>query len=461
MKRAIVMGGSYAGLFAARVLSEYAEDVVVVEPDVVGDDGLGRRVPQRHQLHALLAMGHTQLERWFPGITEELVKDGALLGLGDDVQFYLDGRLKAPVAEARMLGATRPFLEGHLRRRVAAVGNVRFCRAQATGLVFRGDRVAGVTTVDTAATADSEAGGGAAASGGGPFEGGEAAGGGETLDAEFVVDAMGRNSPLEGWLAEYGWDAAPVDRMRIDLGYATASFRRGDELGSTVIAHSSPGPASGYQPTITEPGALAAVEGDRWSVVLAGYADHRPGPDPEEFLRRMRRCVDPIRTVADASEMLGEVKTYRFVESRRRVHTRLNRFPGGLVVVGDALASVNPVYGQGLTLAALAANALGAHLRSAASPRDPAWAYFRLAEAVVEGAWQLSTAADLAQPHVTGPYPRGYRVQKWVADRLTEASVLDSAVNTRYMGVVNMELPPSALTDPRFLARAVRVLLSR
>ncbi|MFE5730948.1 NAD(P)/FAD-dependent oxidoreductase [Streptomyces sp. NPDC056528] len=439
MKRAIVMGGSYAGLFAARVLSEYAEDVLVIEPDVIEEDGLGRRVPQRHQLHALLSMGHTQLERWFPGTTEELVKGGALLGEGDDVRFYLDGRLKAPAAGARMLGATRPFLESHLRRRVTALANVRFLRAQATDLVFRRGRVVGVTT--------------AALDGG-------TGGTGETFDADFVVDAMGRNSPLEDWLARHGWDRAPVDSMRIDLGYATVLFHRGDELGSTVIAHSSPGPASDYRPALTEPGALAAVEGGRWSVVLAGYADHRPGPDPEEFLRRMRRCVAPLRTVADTSTMIGDVRTYRFVESRRRVHSRLNRFPGGLVVVGDALASVNPVYGQGLTLAALAANALGAHLRSTPFPQSPARDYFRLVEAVVEGAWQLSTAADLAQPHVTGPYPRGHRVQKWVADRLTEASVRDSAVNTRYMGVVNMELPPKALTDPRFLARAARVLLA-
>ncbi|MEU5217391.1 hypothetical protein AB0G79_14485 [Streptomyces sp. NPDC020807] len=450
MKRAIVMGGSYAGLFAARVLSEHAEDVVVLEPDVIGDDGLGRRTPQRHQLHALLSMGHTQLERWFPGVTDELVKGGALLGEGDDVRFYLDGRLKAPVRGARMLGATRPFLESHLRRRVAAVDNVRFSRAQATGLVFRDGRVVGVNT----AAPDGETVGDPV----GKAVGAEV---GETLDADFVVDAMGRNSPLDDWLLRHGWDPAPVDRMRIDLGYATALFHRGDELGSTVIAHSSPGPASDYQPTLTEPGALAAVEGERWSVVLAGYADHRPGSDREEFLRRMRRCVAPIRTVADRSEMIGDVRTYRFVESRRRVHSRLSRFPGGLVVVGDALAGVNPIYGQGLTLSALAANALGAHLRSHPSPRDPAWGYFRLAEAVVDGAWQLSTTADLVQPHVTGPYPRGYRVQKWVADRLTEASVRDSAVNARYMGVVNMELPPKALTDPRFLARAALVLLGR
>ncbi|GAA3081965.1 FAD-dependent monooxygenase [Streptomyces roseofulvus] len=440
MKRAIVMGGSYGGLFAARVLSDHFDDVVVMEPDVVGADGLGRRAPQRHQLHALLSMGHTQLERWFPGITDELVRSGARLGAGTDVQFYLDGRLKAPVAGARMLGATRPFLESHLRRRVLAIPNVRISQTRATGLVFRAGGVVGVK----ASTPDTE----------------DGCEGGETVDAAFVVDAMGRNSPLEDWLVRHGWSKAPVDGMRIDLGYATAAFRRGDELGSTVIAHSSPGPASDYLPTSTEPGALAAVEGDRWSVVLAGYADHRPGPDREEFLRRMRRCVAPIRRVADLCEMIGEVRTYRFLESRRRVHSRLTRFPSGLAVVGDALASVNPVYGQGLTLASLEANALNAYLRSAPSLRDPAWDYFRLAEAVVNSAWQLSTAADLAQPHVSGPYPRGYRAQKWVADRLTEASVRDAAVNARYMGVVNMELRPKALTDVRFLARAARVLLS-
>ncbi|MEU8761457.1 hypothetical protein [Streptomyces sp. NPDC048659] len=430
MKRAVVLGGSYAGLFAARVLSGYADEVVVLDADTIGEDGLGRLAPQRSQLHALLAMGHARLERWFPGLTEELVAAGARLGEGDEVRFYVDGRLKAPAEGTRMLGVTRPFLESRIRRRVAALPGVRLVAGEAArGLVFERDRVGGVRTAS-----------------------------GEVLGAEFVVDAMGRSSRLGEWLEGAGWERAPLGRMRIDLGYATATFRRGDELGRTVIAHSTPGPASDYLPTLTEPGGLAAVEGDRWSVVLAGYADRRPGTDPKEFRSRMRRCVEPLRTVADACELTGGVETFHFAESRRRDYLRLPRFPGGLVVVGDALASVNPVYGQGLTLAALQADSLAAHLRSGAAWHEPARGYFRRATAFVDAAWQLSTTADLAQPHVEGPYPRGYRLLRWAGDRITEASVLDPVVNTTYLNVINMVEPPRALTRPATLLRTARVL---
>ncbi|MEU3072734.1 FAD-dependent oxidoreductase [Streptomyces laurentii] len=432
MKRAVVMGGSYAGLFAARVLSDVAEEVVVLEADdTIGADGVGRAAPQRRQLHALLAMGRAQLGRWFPGLTAELVAGGARLGEGDAVRYYVDGRLKAPVPGTRMLGVTRPYLESAVRRRVAALPNVRLTTGQATGLVLERGRVRGVATAA-----------------------------GEVLETEFAVDAMGRSSRLGSWLEGAGWERPPVDRMRVDLGYATGTFRRGDELGELTVVHSGPGPATGYQPTHLEPGGLVAVEGARWSVVLAGYADLRPGPDPEEFRARMRRAVEPLRTVADVCEMTADVTTYRFAESLRRGYGRLGRFPGGLVVVGDALASVNPVYGQGLTLAALEANSLAAHLRSGADATEPAWGYFRRASAVVGAAWQLSTTADLAQPHVTGPYPPGYRLLRWAGDRITEASIVDAEVGATYLNVVNMMEHPRALTRPRLLLQAARALLS-
>ncbi|MFF8375481.1 hypothetical protein ACF07V_04975 [Streptomyces sp. NPDC015661] len=446
MKRAVVLGGSFAGLLAARVLSEFAEEVVVVEPDLLDGErnGTGPGAPHRGQLHALLAMGHTQIERFFPGITHEMVSGGARLGQGDEVRFYVDGTLKAPVADARMLGATRPFVETHIRRRVTALANVRFEPATGKGLLLRGGRVVGARVAAVnGATAEPEEETGAAE---------------YDLTADLVVDAMGRSSRLGSWLAAEGWGQAPVDRMRVDLGYATARFARGDELPDTVIAHSTPGPASDYQPAVCEPGALTAVEGDAWSVVLAGYADHRPGRDRAEFLARMRRCVEPLREVAERCEMTGEVEPFHFSESRRRRFTDLTNFPGGLVVLGDALATVNPVYGQGLTLATLQASSLHVHLRSGASPHDPALDYFRRAAVVVDAAWQLSTTADLAQPHVTGPYPRGYRFLRWAGDHITTASVRDSRVNQTYMDVVHMRRHPKALTGPRVLARTARVL---
>ncbi|WP_328687478.1 hypothetical protein OG879_11150 [Streptomyces caniferus] len=442
MRRAVVLGGSIAGLYAARVLSDHADDVVLLEADDLGEDGTGRGAPQRHQLHALLSMGHTHLERWFPGITDELVAGGARLGTGPEVQFYVDGALKAPVPGLRMLGATRPFIESRVRRRVLALPRVRVLRGRADGLLFGAGRVRGVrhsTTGEATAPSGHE---------------------GE-LEADLVVDAMGRSSRLGTWLLRGGWDHAPLQRMRIDLGYATAVFRRGDELPRTVVAHASPGPASGYQPTLSEPGAMVAVEDDRWMVVLAGYTDHRPGRDPADFLARMRRCVAPLHEVADRCTLLGDVRTFHFQESRRRDFTRLRRFPGGLVAVGDSVASVNPIYGQGLTLAALQASCLSAYLRAGSPAHAPAWDYFRRAAVVVDAAWQLSATADLAQPHVNGPYPRGYRLARWAGDKITEASVIDPEVNRAFMDVVHMRKHPKSLTSPRVLARAARVLSAR
>lgn len=437
MRRAVVVGGSFGGLLAARVLADFAEDVVVLEPDALDVEGAGPGAPHRRQLHALLAMGHRQLERWFPQITDDLMSGGARLGTGAAIQFYVDGTLKAPVHDAQMIGTTRTFLERIVRQRVRSLPGVRSVAGRATGLIFREGRVQGVRFTAGGTEAEHE------------------------LEADFVVDAMGRSSRLGAWLEQAGWPAPALDRMRVDLGYATASFHRGSELPGTVIAHSSPGPSTNYQPALSEPGALAAVEDNRWAVVIAGYADYRPTRDPVAFLARMRRCVSPLQEVALKCELASGVETFHFRESQRREFTRLTRFPGGLVALGDAVATVNPVYGQGLTLATLQASSLAAHLRSGASPHEPARGYFRRAAVVVDAAWQLCTTADLAQPHITGPYPRGYPVLRWAADRITEASVTDPEINRIYMDVVNMVRHPRALTHPRTLLRTARHLLTR
>lgn len=438
MRRAVVMGGSFAGLMAARVLSDHADEVVVLEQDEISENGLGPGAPHRAQLHALLAMGHMQLERWFPGIVKELIADGAQLGTSTTIQFYVDNILKVPIPDTEMIGATRPFLEAHLRSRVAELPNVEFRTAQARDLVISGDQVRGVlfsSASDGRRSAEPD---------------------GE-LAADLVVDAMGRSSRLGSWLERQGWEQPALHRVRVDLGYATAFFERGDELPGIRMAHATPGPASGYRPEVTEPGALAAVEGDRWSVVLAGYTDYRPGRDPEEFLTRMRRCVSPLQEVADTCVMVdNEVRTHHYRESLKRDFTGLARFPRGLMAIGDALASVNPIYGQGLTLATLQASCLSAYFQAGGRPQDSMWGYFRRARVVVDAAWQLSLTADLAQPHVTGPYPRGYRFLRWAGDKLMVASIFDPVVNQAYMDVLHMKAHPRTLTNPRLLKRAAQ-----
>ncbi|MGC5263948.1 FAD-dependent oxidoreductase [Streptomyces cyaneofuscatus] len=434
--RAVVLGGSFAGLLAARVLHDHADEVIILEPDGACTQP-SSGAPQRAQLHALLSMGHDQLEHFFPGITEQMVAHGARLGIGDQVQFYVDGQLKAAAPDARMLGATRPFIEQHVRRRVLALDNVRLLTGQAQGIRMRDEHVSSVSyrTAENAQV--------------------------DSLPADFVVDAMGRSSRLSRWLEREGWPVPRTERMRISLGYATARFHRGAELPETVIAHATPGPANNYLATLCEPGALTAVEDQRWNVVIAGYDGYRPSSDPDAFRTRMLRCVDPLQQVAQHCEMDGEPTTFYVRDSQRRRFTSLPRFPGGLVVIGDALASVNPIYGQGMSMATLQAAALARHLASPTPAHRPASRYFRRAAAIVNAAWQVSTTADLAQPHVTGPYPFGYPLLRWAADQVTRASIIDARVNSTYMDVVHMRQHPRALTSPRVLLRTTRALLTQ
>lgn len=423
---------------AARVLSDHAENVVIVEPDDPhdGHDGLDPRpgAPQAQQLHVLLDMGRIQLERWFPGIGAEFVADGAVHSGGTGFHSYIDGMLKARVPDGEFISATRPFLESRVRRRVLALENVTVSRGRADGLTFLGRRVDGVR-YQPLGTTDRE-----------------------RLAADLVVDATGRSSRLGAWLERAGWQGPQLQRMPIDLGYATAFFRRGAELPGVGLAASAFGPQAPGWPEL-DGNAVAEVEGGRWMAMIAAYADRRPTKDPEEFVARLRWSIaPPFREIAAECEMLGDVAVHRVPDSRRRDFTALRRFPGGLVAAGDAVAAFNPVYGQGMSSAALHASCLSAWLRSGASPAEPAWDYFRRVRVVVGAAWAFSTLGDLALPHVPGPYPAGYRAARWYTALLARATVEDTEAHRRFLDVVHMRAHPRTLARPGTLALVARTL---
>ncbi|MBK6016246.1 NAD(P)/FAD-dependent oxidoreductase [Streptomyces sp. MBT53] len=439
MRTALVLGGGMAGLLAARVLNDHADDVIVLEPDDIEPDRPRQRrgVPQSAHAHILLGRGRQILDDLFPGLFDEMIGDGAeLLDFERDGGWYADGLRRVAVPGDDMLSMTRPFLEWHLCRAVLALPRVRSLRARVAGLTFTAGRVDGVRI---ARVDDSGA--------GGPD-------GSERLAADLVVDATGRSSRLGDWLREGGFEAPPRRRVGSDIGYATCLFRRepGQRLAGVRAAHSTRTLRSG------KPGAssLSPVEDGRWIALTTGFADDRPGRCYDEFVARCLADVPPMRELVRDCEPLGDVAVYRFPASVRRDFHLLERFPAGLVALGDAVASFNPVYGQGMTAAALHAEALDQWLRSAPDLRRPAGPYFRKVTAVVDNAWKTSAEQDLLLPHVAGKLTVSQKAQLYVRDRLIDGCITDMEVHRMFLDVVNMRTGPQALRRPSILLRALR-----
>ncbi|MFG2053109.1 FAD-dependent oxidoreductase [Micromonospora sp. NPDC048930] len=426
--RAIVIGGSVAGLLAARVLSDHAASVVIIDRDDVQVSGERPGVPQGTQLHALLPGGLLHLEHLFPGFREQALAQGAIEAPPAARRTYLDGRLKVVVPDdADSLAGSRPLLEGLIRQRVLRLPNVKTVTARATGLVFDGAATVGVRC-DVGGVHGVESG-------------------------DFVVDAMGRSSRLSDWLERAGWDRPVMRRMTVHLNYATALFRRRETNPEFPVVMALHTPAASSD---VAGAAYFAVEGGRWMAMMAGYGENRPGSTAEDFVRRLRDQFPPEFGEVAGNEMLGEVQTYRHADSRRRDFHALPRFPAGLVSVGDAVASFNPVYGQGMTSAALHAACLSMYLRSKPDLGVPARRFFALQKVVVDAAWSTSTSADLALPHVPGPYPRGYRFSSWVSRQIVTATVTDVTIARRFNEVVSMRAHPRSLATPGVILGALR-----
>ena len=447
--RAVVLGGGIAGLIAARVLSDHAREVLVLERDDLeadlesgGESEIVRPgVPQATQLHVLLDGGRVQLDRWFPGFADELIAAGAVRSAGPAIEMYIDGERKVAVPDDELISSSRMLLESRLRQRVLGLENVDYVRGRAQNLVFNADRVSGVWYVPIEAES-------------------EPAAPSPTLGADLVVDAMGRSSRLGEWLERAGWPRPDMRRIGIDLNYATASFRRDAEpetSATTLQVLRLPGEDQRASVSV-----LSAVEGERWMMLLSGFADDRPTRDPEDYLRRSREGLPPLfGEVAERCDMIGPIVTYRQSDSRRRDFHRLRRFPAGLVAVGDAVASFNPVYGQGMSSAALHGSCLSAYLRESGGPAKPARDYFDRVRVVIDAAWQTSTLNDLALPHVTGPYPPGYAIAHRISDLILRASATDLGINRRFTAVTHMRAHPRTLTGPTTILRAARAVRGR
>ncbi|MET9432174.1 FAD-dependent oxidoreductase [Streptomyces sp. NPDC003036] len=425
--RAIVLGGSMAGLFAARALSDTFAEVLIVDRDeLTGPGDLRRGLPQGHHLHGLLARGQQITEEYFPGITEEMRADGAQTGdVAGDVRWIINGKRLVQVESGLVaLTSSRPFLERHVRDRVLALDGVGVLE-NATILRLRteadGREVTGVVVTRNGAE--------------------------ETLDADLVVDATGRGSRTSVWLEELGYEAVPEEKHKIGLGYTTRYYRVPDEAFEGNISINTVASAGIPRGAICQ-----KIDGGRAIVTAYGILGDHPPTDPEGFLSFIKSLAAPdIYEVLQVSEPLDDPVAYKFPTNLRRHYQRMTDFPAGLLVIGDAVCSFNPSYAQGMTVAAMGSLVLRRHV--AENRRPDALAYFRdLATDAIDGCWEMAVGADLSFPEVEGERTPEVQAAHAFIAQVQDAAARDAAVARVYSRVIGLVDSPSVLHAPEIEA---------
>jgi 2-polyprenyl-6-methoxyphenol hydroxylase-like FAD-dependent oxidoreductase len=433
-KNVIVIGASMAGLLAARVLADHFEQVTLLERDTFPAPGNNRKgVPQGKHTHVLLERGRQIMEKFLPGLTEELVGQGAakITDASLEIHWFHSGGFHQPGASGLAgLGVSRPTLEAAVRRRVLALPNVRAledCSVMELRTTDGGQRVTGVRYMNRQ-------------SGDSP----------ETRQSDWVVDASGRGSRSPAWLENMGYPRPAEEEVQIGMGYTSRYYRRQagqlEGLKGITFLATPPDPHLGV---------MLAQDGERWVVTLGGYFGEHTPADDQGFLASARRLPAPhIYDVIKDAEPLGEPVPYKFPANLRRHYEKLARFPGGYLVLGDALCSFNPIYGQGMTVAALEAAALGKCLANGSS--QLAQRFFAEASKIIDISWSAAVGNDLSYPEVEGPRTPLVRFLNWYISKLHIAAHNDAQVSIAFLKVINMVAPPPTMLQPHIVWRVIK-----
>lgn len=437
-RHAVVLGGSLAGLLAARVLADHFEEVTLIERDAYPDTSEARKgIPQANHVHGLLARGREILEELFPGVQEEMIAAGApVVDIANEIAWFTPAGwgVRFP-SDIMVLSFTRPLLDLHVRRRLAEHPRVKILDNTDVLRLLPGaesNQLAGVLICPRASENDRRV--------------------AKELRADLVVDTTGRASRAPHWLKDLGYE--PPEEIVIDarLGYASRLYSIPENFdGDWQCAYVQAAP-----PDQKRGGILFKVEGNRWLVTLIGRAGEIPPSDEPGFLEFARSLrVSTIYDAIRSAEPITPIKTHRATQNRLRRYERAKQLPENFLLLGDSVCAFNPVYGQGMTTAALGAMTLQQCLREQDLSGLSRRFQKRLAK-VIAAPWMLAIGEDYRYPETEGGSPSLMtRFMHRYMDRVVQLATNSVAVRTVLLRAFNMLVPPTALFQPRVLFRVL------
>ncbi|MBT2697488.1 FAD-dependent monooxygenase [Bacillus sp. ISL-40] len=431
-EKALVIGGSIAGLLAARILSDFFKEVLILEKDHMNEKDFTRTgVPQGAHGHALLKSGEEILNDLFPGIVDELIADGSVKSdFASELAWNHHGCWKVKYqAGMSIIQQSRPFLEWHIHRRLEMIPNINFLYGAKVKKLLISSESTSIVGVEIQ-------------------NDGEAA---ISLKADLVVDATGARSSLSNWLRQLGFDAPQKTEVKVNLFYASRIYSSlssiNNDWGSLLVY---PNP-----PKQTHGGGIFPIENQRWMVTLLGYGVESPPSTEEEFIKYAKSLeqADVYEAIKNGTPDT-DVSVYRFPALRRFHYDKLQRFPNGLIVIGDAFCRIDPVFGQGMSIAALEAIALKKELQKALHKNKLTQISnnaHRSFSKIIDVPWLIALTEDFRFTHTDGAKPFGLPLLKWYVKRVILACESNQNVYGKLINVLQLKAHPISLFSPSTL----------